>query len=237
MPLSKILNDKIKKATQDSDDVVKKRSWANRHPVIMTICGFIVFISIVGSLNDKATPSSENTEINSEPVISDEQCLNDLKEEIASIKNLDTKIFYNDIPNLQISAGLFNGEAKKIEEARTRNNKDINALANTLEREIRAIQVREFPKIRKRYAELVNEKMWENDIGVVAIGGANSTLEFTGGIFASNKNIKSSQEIISDMVKLLRFDRVNYRWYKNAEEYSYYEVKSLKDSDVASLIS
>lgn len=235
MPLNKITNDKSKKATQNSDDVVKQKAWTDRHPCMLFICIFFV-IGFIASFGN-TSPSSENTEINSEPVVSDEQCLNGLKEEIASIKNLDTKIFYNDILNLQIGAGLFNAEAKRIEEARKRNNKDINALADTLEREIRIIQVREFPKIRKRYAELVNEKMWENNIGVAAIGGANSTLEFTGGIFASNKNIKSSQDAISNMVRLLRFDRVNYRWYKNASEYSYYEVKSLKDSDVASLTS
>lgn len=35
------------------------------------------------------------------------------------------------------------------------------------------------------------------------------------------------------MLKNLRFDKADYKWYDGADEYSYYDIESKKDTEIA----
>ncbi|HMN19209.1 MAG TPA: hypothetical protein PKA31_01265 [Candidatus Moranbacteria bacterium] len=67
---------------------------------------------------------------------------------------------------------------------------------------------------------------------VTTSGTGNRTLTLTGGVFASNKNVGDLQSSLEDMLKKLRFDRVNYKWYEYDDKYNYFDLKSPKDADI-----
>jgi hypothetical protein len=67
----------------------------------------------------------------------------------------------------------------------------------------------------------MNEKMWEANITVTAKGPRNQTLEFVGGYFASNANIKSTEEALQKMIDELRFKRTEYSWIPDAAGWAY----------------
>lgn len=92
-----------------------------------------------------------------------------------------------------------------------------------------------FPKLRRAQAKVMDELLWESDVDAAAIGGRNETLRFTGGIFASNRGVKTAQDAIGDTIEILRFKRVMYEWYRGSE-YQYYDFKPLPDGELADFV-
>ena len=107
----------------------------------------------------------------------------------------------------------------------------IKKAASQLSKQVISGRQKNFPALRKKWAKFADEKMWESNIDVKTLGGRSTTLELVGGTFASNANIGEAQRSISDAVTLLRFKRVNYRWYDGADEYQYYTIESPADSE------
>lgn len=124
---------------------------------------------------------------------------------------------------------LFAAWANLINRAKTHTDSEIKKIGDTLESKVKQIQIKEFPLMRQDYGKVVNKILWENNIEVKVYGAYNGTIELIGGIFASNKSIKEVHSKIYDMLKLLRFDRVNYKWYKYDDEYTYFTIDSKKD--------
>lgn len=93
-------------------------------------------------------------------------------------------------------------------------------------------QMHNFPIARKLFAEMLRERMWEHNVDVRAFGSGNSTLEYVGGIFANRGNIKETTDTSWDALNKFRFKRVQYKWYKYDDEYTYYKIDSPKDRDL-----
>jgi len=94
------------------------------------------------------------------------------------------------------------------------------------------IQAREFPQMRAAWANILANALWEHDVIVSTGGEANRTLRLTSAIFASNGNIAEIQRTVHDPLDALRFKRVEYRWYRGADEYTYYRVETPPDRAV-----
>lgn len=105
-------------------------------------------------------------------------------------------------------------------------------LANQLKAKTSKIQIREFPHLRKGLAKELGKKLWEEDITVTTSSSGNSIITFTGAIFAANKNKKSAQTEISDLLRKYRFKQSRYQWIKSASEYTYYEIFDGTDGDI-----
>lgn len=93
------------------------------------------------------------------------------------------------------------------------------------------IKSSEFPALRKAYGKIVADKMWEHDVYSTTTGDKSSVLNLTGGLFASNKNIKEIQESLSDMFQKLRFKEIRYRWYKESDQFTYYKLSPIPDNE------
>jgi hypothetical protein len=76
---------------------------------------------------------------------------------------------------------------------------------------------------RAQYVESIGDKLWEDNI-YVELSNDSKTITFIGGIFASNKNIKEWQENVQQGLKDLGFSQVRYKWFKRADEYTYYDL-------------
>lgn len=91
---------------------------------------------------------------------------------------------------------------------------------------------RQFPVVREAMVKNWKRKMWEHDIEVLGRGPGTTTVRFVGGIFANNASIKEFQSKISEDLTSMRFKRAEYLWYQYDDEYTYYTIQSLKDSEI-----
>jgi len=89
-----------------------------------------------------------------------------------------------------------------------------------------------FPDLRKQYGRISNDLMWVKNIKVKTYGNGNSTIEFTGGLFANNQNKQDFQNTINSTFNKLRFKKVIYKWYQYDDEYTYYTINSKKDTEL-----
>lgn len=97
---------------------------------------------------------------------------------------------------------------------------------------LKAVQAKAYPELRRAWAKAARNVMWENNIEVEAQGKTATTVLFTGGAFANNKNIATIQESVSEQVRQLRFKKVKYKWYEGDDEYQYYDLETPADTDV-----
>lgn len=121
---------------------------------------------------------------------------------------------------------LFKAYSVLISNAKETNNKELISKADKLYDKALKLQQQELPRMRKEFCEEIGNKLWEENIDVVCKGSDNSTIELIGVLFANNKNIKQSQENISETLHLLKFKRVNYKWIKHEDEYTYYDLEN-----------
>jgi hypothetical protein len=106
--------------------------------------------------------------------------------------------------------------------------KSISSYQRTLKRVLQ----KQYPVLRSAAVKNWQRKMWEHDIEVSGRGIGTSTLRFIGGVFASNASKQEFQTQIIESVRLMRFKKVEYLWYKYDDTYTYYTIASLKDSDI-----
>jgi len=86
--------------------------------------------------------------------------------------------------------------------------------------------------MRKEYGKILSQNLWENDITVSTNGTGNRYINFTGSLFAANKNKKDFQEQMVSELSMYRFKQSRYKWYEEQGNYTYYEISKEKDSDL-----
>jgi hypothetical protein len=150
------------------------------------------------------------------------------------IKSIDKGVEFadgNSIDALQMDIIVFASWAKIVKEAEESEDAEIKNLGKKLKSKVSRTQIREFPNLRKQYAKIVAKKMWENDIEVTANGTGKKYINFSGGVFAANKNKKEFQTQVQEVLNMFRFKQSRYRWYKGESEYTYYTMYEGKDSE------
>lgn len=156
----------------------------------------------------------------------------ELQKEIDGLDAFDNSAYRGSVLALQIELALFSTLADMVNQHKDDPNEEIQALALQLERKVSALQVREFPLIRKDYVSVLAKEMWENNVDVESLGGNYKTIILTSGIFANNKNKADAQRLIQESLELFRFNQSRYKWYEYDDEYTYYDMESLADSEV-----
>jgi hypothetical protein len=197
-------------------------------------------LAIIGSQfsDDKSTKVSAATTTSTEQPASNSVSGMDLKTKIANnIKSLDggddlTKNEMSSATEFQIAAALYKAYAVTINEGKASSDKEVLKLTNELQKKVIASQQKNFPKLRAAYYKFIKNTLWEHDVEVNLSGSGNTTIKFTGAYFAANKNIKTTQETLQEMLTLLRFKQTQYRWYSGEDEYTYYTITSPKDNEV-----
>lgn len=114
-------------------------------------------------------------------------------------------------------------------------NKELASVANQAINSIPTLQSRNFPKLRRRFAEVLNKTLWIDDGKAYVQGSTASTLNVVSHTFALNENVRDGYLAIADTLKTLRFDRVKFKWADTEYvEYQYYDIDSLPDNKVGS---
>lgn len=202
----------------------------------LALAGFI-FIAF-GSEDDKEKKETSTKSFSSTTSIEEEtgkipEQIAQLKRELASIEEgVNFSTYRNTVDATQMELVLFAAWAKTINEALSSENDEVKTLGEKLEKKVKKIQIKEFPILRKAYAKAVYQKLWEQNIETQVLGSKNKTIQFTGGYFANNGNKALTQETLQEALKMFRFSRVNYKWYKYDDDYTYYEIDSPNDSEL-----
>ena len=186
--------------------------------------------------NTDTTTGITNEDI--EPEMTEQEKIDQQKElikrEIESINDgVDFSIYRGTVESLQLELVMFGAWAITIEEGQESEDIEVQKLSKELRSKVERMQKKEFPILRKEYAKVVRDLMWEHDIDIYSSGGSKEKyINLTGGIFASNKNIKDFQGTLSEVLEMFRFNQARYRWYKGDSEYTYYTIYEGKDSDL-----
>lgn len=93
-------------------------------------------------------------------------------------------------------------------------------------------QAEMFPILRDAYGPAMRTQLWEADGSARTFGTGYRTVEFINVAFARNANIKQIHQQMVENLMLLRFNRAQYKWFKEASEYSFYTLESPKDTDL-----
>ncbi len=115
---------------------------------------------------------------------------------------------------------------KAKEEANSPEQRDLISKFHT---KVSQTQKDELPKIRDAYGPAIRKKLWEFDGTAKTVGKNYTTIKIQSPDFISNRNIKATHESMSEIFHKLRFKRVEYRWSKYQDEYTFINVNSSED--------
>jgi hypothetical protein len=101
-------------------------------------------------------------------------------------------------------------------------------------KEMSRLQKKKLPDMRDKFGPVLDDIFWEHDIDARTIGSGYRTVEFVGGLFAANRNIKNFQQNrdLRMVLHRMRFKRANYKWIPSARKFTYFEIESYDDGDI-----
>jgi hypothetical protein len=154
------------------------------------------------------------------------------KNQLELLRSFKNDKFTGDLQKLNLEIDILENFAEITKNAISNSNDSIKDIGQKMKLLLKNLQIKEYPRIRKEYVAISKEKLWINDISVSSSGQNNTTITYTGGIFAANAN---KQEFIDKLYKALeryRFKKVNFKWYEHDDRYTYYTLNSPADSEL-----
>lgn len=212
-----------------------KKPWY-KTPVGIVIILFFILLIVLGILapDTKKVEATTVAETNKDSSIAAEAITIPFSKTFATnYESLNNDLpGSNDPTGIAINVGVLNAYSQMLQEATTSTNEDVQKLKPKFKSRLIERQTKLFPILRKQWADNLKDALWKEDIYVTLEGPSNNILNITGGVYAANKNIQATQETIIEMMRLLRFKEVRYRWYKNASEFTYYKTEAIKDYEL-----
>lgn len=138
---------------------------------------------------------------------------------------------YKDVASMRTELDLFSSWIQKANTGLHSDDESVKKLARELQSKISRLQVVEFPRMRKAFAGLSGQRLWETNTDVSIRGSGNATIEFVSTSFANNANISGFHASILSILEELRFKQANYKWYSGDNGY-YYTIDTLKDQEL-----
>jgi len=208
----------------------------------LTIIAVLVFVGIIIKLftktdNEQVQTVTAVAEVKkSEPTEAEliAKEIEQLNNSLYAIKNFMGSNYRGDMNLITFELDFFSDWAKKCRSQNYNTNDSVRFYREKVTSALRALQLKEFPAMRKNYGKISASKLWESNIEVAVFGTGNTTIQFTGGIFANNANKQEFQTSLNKIFHRLRFKKSIYKWYKYDEEYTYYEISSANDGDIVS---
>jgi hypothetical protein len=205
---------------------------------VFIFIGAWLLIGIFGSLcsNLKDGESSKLGAVVTDSTIKAKAANDSIAQRKADITNLkdagaiDYAAKVTDLTSIMVAEAVMIVHRGVIDRHLNSADSELKALAIKAKPRMIAAQQRAYPKLRKIWAEIKRQDMWEHDVFVEFNG---STLYITGGIFAANKNIAEAQKQLTDMLTMLRFKHTQYRWYKGQDDWQGYDMQTKADGDIS----
>ena len=153
--------------------------------------------------------------------------------QIATVRDISVQKLTESIETITSYPLLIDGWAQLFEEGRDfdltpEQEHTRQELHQTLSRNQAAV----FPAVRDAYGPLLRQRLWEHDGYARTIGAEYRRIEIVNAAFAANRNIAEFHETVRETLMQLRFTRVDYKWFKQAREFSYYTLEPPSDGTV-----
>ncbi|MEP2988018.1 MAG: hypothetical protein ABJN65_17230 [Parasphingorhabdus sp.] len=163
-----------------------------------------------------------------------------LEREIQSMRQNPTMTDDDDVIQdevyVTVNAALLATRAKLLAEAPYEIKSETENLRQEYIKLHKAYQRDTFPKLRQMQAKIWRNKLWENNVEVRVSGSKADRITFTAAMFASNRNKSAMQETVLPTLKLLRFRRASYEWYRGSQA-PYWDLETLADGEIATIDS
>ena len=161
------------------------------------------------------------------------QHIEQLDREIASIPSTSAAKYTETVEQINVALILF-GMWNLLYEQGV--NLDLGPEGQKKHQRFKSLLVRKqaemFPALRDAYGPAMRRQLWEADGSARTIGAGYRTVEFVSATFARNANIMQIHTEIQENLMMLRFTRAQYKWFKQASEYSYYDLDPPRDTDL-----
>lgn len=162
-----------------------------------------------------------------------EQYIEQLDRELASMPGVSAKKYTGSVDEINVGLILIGTWNLLYENGA---NLDLGHDGQKKRQRFRELLVRKqaemFPVLRDAYGPAMRTQLWEADGSARTIGAGYRTVEFVSAVFAANANIKKIHTQVYEQLLMLRFTRAQYKWFAQASEFSYYTLKSPKDTDL-----
>ncbi|MDX1903790.1 MAG: hypothetical protein SFU27_06480 [Thermonemataceae bacterium] len=201
--------------------------------IIIGTIAFFVLLAIILPKEKEEKKTSENKTEQKKEVENKEISIGEkLEKQLLSYNKFDSKEHRGSIGGITTEIVLLNIWAEQIKEGKSSQDQKVKDLALKCEQKQSILQSKEFPEMRKEWTKLVHRALWEMDISVSNCIGNTDVICFTGSAFATNKNKKTTLEQYKEMLSHLRFKQVQFRWYENADDFTYFDLNPPKDTEV-----
>lgn len=138
----------------------------------------------------------------------------------------------NNTEGVMMAISMMDATASVIREGLNTGNKETIALTKELEKKAIISQEASLPELRAIYGNFLKEKLGEHNFIVALSGEKRDVLSFIGHDFADNKNIEMFQDNLSNMLHLMRFKQIKYRWSLQGDDYKCYTLDTPPDDKV-----
>lgn len=217
-------------------------TWFWRHPIatafLVLFVGLPIVISALSGTSGTRSPSTTATSTQAADIKTNPEAFKEaLRKEIENTKFFDGDAMRKKQANGEESPALtiFETWGTLVSDGKKSTDQEVINLAKDLEKRASAIQIKEFPLMRKVTGERLKQVLWSQDIEVKLSGSKNNVLEFVGVVFARNQNIASIYTPASENLKRLRFTEIRFRWTDGADgsKFTHTDDKNFpKDGDV-----
>lgn len=204
--------------------------------ILFISTSILLFVFLIGSCGD-----GESEELRAERWAGYEErwaqerlvkYMEQLEREAGGLDNFDVGRYTQSKDNIVLGVILFSAWAQLAKESELLGLDDEQqAILDQFESEVSQIQRRALPKMRDAYGPIARRSLWEHDITAKTFGDGFRTIEFVGGAFAANRNIKDFQEGVGDLLHQLRFRQSRYKWYDGAGA-TQYDLNSRDDGEL-----
>ena len=184
------------------------------------------------NIKDKQSSSTSLSELNDDYKLVKENIESEIKF-LSSNSNFDN--FKDSESGIFIECLVFNNLANKISYWEEIDNKEIKRLLKTLRKLVKKNQKIELPKIRKKYAQIAEVKLWGAKVEVHSNGSKDRIINFTNEMFLRKENREKLQDEVYEMVTNLRFTEARFRPKIEDSQYSTWDIKSPKDSKIVEI--
>lgn len=156
-----------------------------------------------------------------------------LRREIASISDFKVSTYTEDVDSINMSVILFGAWDLIYDEGNGMTlDEEAKKLRSTFKSSVSKVQINALPKLRDAYGPAMSRQLWEADGSARTFGAGYRTIELVSVTFARNANIKQIHEQMHENFRMLRFTRAQYKWFKQASEYSYYSIEGPQDGEL-----
>lgn len=218
------------------------KSEKNR-TIILSIVLFVSILVIFGpnekkqinSFDNQTTEETVNNVTTNEDEMPDsveskEDYIATIKREIDQLEKYESRN-YDSALSIRVALAFIDMRIAIIERNENHSlNGDETLLLKKLKDKMIAHQSKIFPKLRDDFGPVTRNILWEHDLSARTFGAGFRTIEFTGAAFAANRNIKEMQVEMYSGLSRLRFKQSRYKWFKEADEYTFYNIKSPDDT-------